>query len=336
MITPAFIDLHVHLREPGQTAKGDIAHETAAANAGGFGTILAMANTTPAIDSPESWLQQQKVLEEKAVVRVIQCAAMTLGRDGKVPVDVEGLAKAGVTVLSDDGTTPEDLGVMREVAARAHDCGLLMVDHCEDAVCSRRSEIDYVERDIMLAAEYGVRFHLQHLSTAEAVELVRQAQKDGLPVSGEATPHHLAFNADAVTKWGTNAKMAPPLRLESDRLAMIAGVADGTLAAIATDHAPHTTAEKARPFDQAPNGILGIEAALPVCYAILVRGGHMTTEAFLERLTVGPAKILGIDLPQETIELDLESPNVISMAQWKSMARNSPYEGFPGWGKVIA
>ena len=335
MISPAFIDLHVHLREPGQTAKGDIAHETAAAKAGGFGTIVAMANTTPPTDTVERWLAMQERLVQSAQVQVIQCACMTVGRAGQEPVDAAALKAAGVIALSDDGSTPQDTGVMREVAYRAAEAGLLLIDHCEDPPSSRRGEIDFAMRDLELACETGARFHLQHLSTAEAVKALRDALKDGLPVSGEATPHHLAFTAEAVTRWGTNAKMAPPLREEHDRQALLAAVADGTLAAIATDHAPHTAEEKALPFDQAPNGIIGLEAAFPVCYALLVKSGLMTLEDFLDRLTTGPAKILGIELPSIQVELDLNTDNMLNINNFHSKSSNCPWNGYPGWGKVL-
>ena len=335
MLASAFIDLHVHLREPGQTAKGDIAHETAAARAGGFGTIVAMANTTPPIDTAERWLDMQELLAAKAQVRVIQCACMTLGRDGHHPVDVAALKAAGVIALSDDGSTPQDTGVMREVAYRAAEAGLLLIDHCEDPPSSRRGEIEFAIRDLELARQTGARFHLQHLSAAEAVQALRDAQQDGLPVSGEATPHHLAFTSEAVSRWGTNAKMAPPLREERDRQALLAAVADGTLAAIATDHAPHTAEEKARPFEQAPNGIVGLEAAFPVCYKLLVKSGLMTFEDFLDRLTTGPAKILGIEVPQVLTELDLDSPNLLNTNELHSKSANCPWDGYPGWGKVL-
>jgi len=338
--TPAFIDLHVHLREPGQTHKGDIAHESAAARAGGFGLIVAMANTTPAIDRPERWEEQERRLATCAVpgVRVVQCACMTLERAGKAPVDAAALAKAGVIALSDDGSTTPDAGVMRECAARAREAGLLMIDHCEDPESTRRGELLLVERDITIAMETGARFHLQHLSTAEAVEMVRQAQADRIPVSGEATPHHLALDETAVARWGTNAKMSPPLRLASDRLAMLRGVADGTLAVIATDHAPHTAEEKAQEWAKAPNGIIGLECAFTVACTALVRGGLMSMEELLRRFTTGPAAVLGIEVPQRTIEVeyDTEHPVRISTAGWHSKARNCPWDGFIGYGEVVA
>jgi dihydroorotase len=328
MQLPRLIDLHVHLREPGQTHKGDIASETSAALAGGFGLIVAMPNTTPAIDRPERYLEVQELLAQKAALPVIQTAAMTLDRAGREPVDAAALKAAGVIALSDDGTTPQDRGVMREVAYRAAEAGLLLIDHCEDLPCTRRGEIALAERDLELARETGARVHLQHLSARECVALLADAQKDGLSVSGEATPHHLAFNSSAVEHWGTNAKMAPPLREEADRQALIAGVVSGVLGAIATDHAPHTAEEKAQPFDKAPNGIVGLEAAFPVAYTILVASGLMTLEQLLARFTSGPAAILGIDTPKGTFEAELNINTTIDTDTWRCRARNCPWNNF--------
>ena len=332
-----FIDLHVHLREPGQTAKGDVRHETAAAHAGGFGTIVAMANTTPVIDRPSRWQEMQELLAREAHpgVNVIQCAAMTLDRAGKEPVDAAALKAAGVIALTDDGTTPLDNGLMDEVAARAKEAGLLLIDHCEDLPCTREGEIRYAERDILLAQKYGVRMHLQHLSCREVTEMLRQAQKDGIPVTGEVTPHHIALTEAALAKWGTNAKMAPPLRQEADREALIAALLDGTLTAIATDHAPHTAEEKALPFDKAPNGIIGLEAAFTVCNTVLVQSGLMTLEKLLWLFTEGPRQILGIEQPAGTITIDPFCPVGIDTASFKSKSLNCPWHGFQGTGKVL-
>ncbi len=328
MQLPRLIDLHVHLREPGQTHKGDIASETQSALAGGFGLIVAMPNTTPAIDRPERYLEVQEHLACKAALPVIQTAAMTLERAGREPVDAAALKAAGVIALSDDGTTPQDYGVMREVAYRAAEAGLLLIDHCEDLPCTRRGEIALAERDLELSRETGARFHLQHLSARECVGLLADAQRDGLPVSGEATPHHLAFNASAVERWGTNAKMAPPLREEADRQALIAGVVSGVLGAIATDHAPHAAEEKTLPFEQAPNGIVGLEAAFPVAYTLLVAGGLMTLEQLLARFTSGPAAILGIKPPEGTFEAELGVAAALNIDTWRCRARNCPWDGY--------
>ncbi len=334
LIVPAFLDLHVHLREPGQTHKGDIAHETRAAVAGGFHTLLAMPNTLPPPDSPERFQQIQELLEQKAACQVFSCACMTVGREGKRPAPIGELRQAGALAFSDDGSTTQDTGVMREVAYQAAQAQAPLVDHCEDGPSSRLGEIRMVERDILLAQETGARFHLQHLSAREAVELLRQARRDGLPVTGEATPHHLALTARALETWGTDAKMAPPLREEEDRLALVQAVAEGVITVIATDHAPHAPEEKALPFPQAPNGILGLESAFSVCNRVLVKSGAMTLEALLERLTTGPARVLNIPLPEKTIRLEPEGDFPIPPPQY-SFARNSPWTGFLGWGHIL-
>lgn len=336
MQLPRLIDLHVHLREPGQTHKGDIASETASAKAGGFGLAVAMPNTTPAVDSPENFLHVQSLLAQKAAIPVIQCAAMTTGRDGRTPVDADALKAAGVIALSDDGTTPQDPGVMREVAWRAAQSGLLLIDHCEDPACSRRGEIDFATRDLELARETGVRIHLQHLSTRESVELLAAARRDGLDVTGEATPHHLAFTRSAVEKWGGNARMAPPLRDETDRQALLSAVASGIISAIATDHAPHAAEEKALPAGQSPNGIVGLEAAFPVAYTLLVSSGMMTLDDLLRRFIDGPAEILGIQPPTGCFEALLECHDVIDCRAWRCRARNCPWDGYVTTAKIVS
>ena len=334
LTVPAFIDLHVHLREPGQTHKGDIAHETRAALAGGFRTVLAMPNTPPPPDTPERFRQLQRLLEEKAACRAIPCACMTQDRAGRRPAPLPALREAGAMAFSDDGSTTQDCAVMREVAWMAAQVDAPLVDHCEDGPSSREGEIRMVERDILLAQETGARFHLQHLSAREAVELLRQARRDGLPVTGEATPHHLALTSAALERWGADAKMAPPLREEADRLALVQAVAEGVITVIATDHAPHSPEEKALPFPQAPNGILGLESAFSVCNRVLVKSGAMSLEALLERLTTGPAQVLGLPLPQETIDLEPEGDFPVPPPRF-SRARNSPWTGFPGWGRIL-
>lgn len=334
LTVPAFIDLHVHLREPGQTHKGDIAHETRAAVAGGFRTVVAMPNTTPPVDTPERFRMVQELLERNAACRVIQCACMTKERAGKEPTDAAALKAAGVIALSDDGSTTQDAGVMREVAFRAVEAGLPLIDHCEDGPSTRRGEIAMVERDLEISRETGAKFHLQHLSAREAVALLEAARQDGLPVTGEATPHHLALTQDAVARWGTNAKMAPPLREEADRQALLAAVASGVITVIATDHAPHAADEKAKPFDQAPNGIIGIESAFSVCNRVLVQSGIISLETLIERLTSGPAAVLGMPVPQETIQIEPDGECILHAAGF-SKAVNSPWEGFHGWGRVL-
>ncbi len=334
LTVPAFIDIHVHLREPGQTHKGDIDHETRAAVAGGFRTILAMPNTLPPPDSPQRLQEFRELFDRKAHCRVLLCGCMTQDRAGKAPTDAQALKDAGAVALSDDGSTTQDPGVMREVAFRAAAAGIPLVDHCEDPASTREGEIRMVERDIQLSADTGAQYHLQHLSCREAVALLAQAIRDGLPVSGEATPHHLALTQEALERWGANAKMAPPLRTVADRAALQEAVASGVIAVIATDHAPHAPQEKALPFDQAPNGILGLESAFAVCNRVLVHSGLMTLEALLERLTTGPARVLGIPVPQETIAIEPEGDFVLPEPR-HSYAKNSPWTGYPGWGRVL-
>ncbi|MBR6373485.1 MAG: dihydroorotase, partial [Victivallales bacterium] len=270
VLCPGFMDVHVHLRDPGQLHKETLETGTAAAAAGGFTSILAMPNTTPAMDTPKS-IAELMQRAASAPVRVYQSACLTKGRDGLEMSDLEALAKAGVPAFSDDGSTPQQAGLMRQIMEKAAKLGIPVIDHCEDkslsaggvmhaGECARRlgfkgqprsAEELIVARDIMLAAETGCRLHLQHLSSKGSVTMLRRAKAMGIPVSGEATPHHLLLTDKAVENFGSNAKMAPPLREEEDRQALIEAICDGTISIIATDHAPHTQEEKAKGMESA-------------------------------------------------------------------------------------
>jgi len=306
-------DLHVHLRDPGQLWKETIATGTAAAEYGGFNRIVAMPNTNPAIDTPERMMDVQNRAAKIARCEVIQSACLTQGRAGQVPTDIPALKAAGCRILTDDGSTPQDTGLMRDIMAAAAENDLPVIDHCELTSLSkpgvmhegavsrqmglpgqpRRAEIAIVERDLELARETGCVIHLQHLSCRESVALLADARKSGLRASGEATPHHLLLTDQACLKWGTLAKMAPPLREEADRLALIQGLADGVITCIATDHAPHTMEEKKQEWSKAPFGITGIEVVIPLCLTYLVKTGMLSMQRCIEALTLGPAALLG-------------------------------------------
>lgn len=360
VVAPGFMDIHVHLRDPGQTYKEDLMTATTAAAFGGFTTVLAMPNTVPAIDSDAAFQELRSRLPG-APVHVLQAGAITVGRQGLVPSDIPALAAAGFPALSDDGSTPQDREVMRSIMQAAAAVGLPVIDHCECTALSRpgvmhegtvsrelglpgqprEAELSIVRRDIELSAETGCRIHLQHLSTAEAVELLRAARKSGLPVSGEATPHHLLLTHEAVRKFGPNAKMAPPLREESDRHALLAAVADGTLSVIATDHAPHAAEEKSRGMQDAPFGIIGLEAAVPVCLTLLYHSGLMKLTDFIDRFTAGPAAVLGLTPPKlqpgQPADLTVFEPETacrIDVSSFHSKSRNCPYDGLDCHGKI--
>ena len=368
VLAPGFIDVHVHLREPGQTHKEDIATGTAAAIAGGFTTVVAMPNTVPALDSAEHVMAFMELVARKAKVRVFPAGAITVGRQGEQMTNIRELMRAGCPVLSDDGSTPQRNGLMRAIMLAAAEAGVPVVDHCEDASLSksgvlhdgdvakkmglpgqpRSAEEAIVARDLILAKETGCHIHLQHLSSKGSVELIRWAKSEGVNVTAEATPHHLFLTEDACLKYGTNAKMAPPLREEGDRLALIEGLKDGTIDMIATDHAPHTAEEKALGWLKAPFGIIGLETAVPLCLTYLYHAGILNLNDLIAKFTVGPAKLLGafcskVGQQLGSLEegstggvtvLDLDAKHTIDVGVFKSKSKNCPYNGMECQGMV--
>ncbi len=362
VLAPGFIDLHVHLREPGQTHKEDIGSATRAAAAGGFTTVLAMPNTAPAIDSAAGVRAVRQGAAERGAVHVLQAGALTLGRAGKELADYAAMQAAGAPALTDDGSTPQDSAVMRAAMRAAAALRLPVIDHCEDfrlskpgvmhggAVAARlrlpgqprAAEETIVARDIALARETGCRVHLQHLSAAGSVQMLRAARREGLPVSGEVTPHHLFLTDAAAAVYGVNAKMAPPLREESDRQALLAGVLDGTISCVATDHAPHAEAEKAAGWLEAPFGIVGLEAAVALCLTGLYHTGFLSLRRLVSLFTEGQRELLGLPVGAMTIGavadvtvLDLDAPHCLKVAEFASRSHNCPYDGWACRGNVV-
>ena len=360
VVCPGFTDVHVHLRDPGQTYKENLQSGANAAAAGGFTSILAMPNTVPAMDSPEG-VMDLCTRAADLPVHVYQAACFTKGRLGQELAPLEDLASVGVPAFSDDGSTTQSEPLMEEAMRRAAALGLPIIDHCEDTSISkpgvmhrgfvsmemglpgqpRVAEEIVVQRDIRLSQRTGCRVHLQHLSSAGSVRMLRDARKRGIQVTGEATPHHLLLTDEACRKHGTNAKMAPPLREETDRLALLQALQDGTIGVIATDHAPHTAEEKARGWEAAPFGIVGIETAVPLCLSRLYHPGLLSLEQLVSMFTVGPRKLLNLPIgslnigePADLTILDLNREHTIDVTRFRSKGQNCPYNGWECTGAV--
>src|SRR4051812_26855825 len=310
VVAPGFIDMHVHLREPGQAYKETIATGTAAAAAGGFTSVCCMPNTSPVNDSPQTtrWMQEP---ERGATVNVFPIAAATLGSAGEKLSDFKALREAGAAAFSDDGKPILSDEMMRASLRDAAELGVAVIQHAEDTRltggCSMHygatafrlglrgmtveAESNIVERDIRLVAETGgSHLHVAHISTRKALDAVRRAKDKGLQVSCEVTPHHFVFIDEHIGEYNTNLKMNPPLRSADDRAAMLEGLADGSIDCIATDHAPHAAHEKAQEFDRAPMGITGLETAIGIAMQVLHHHQGMPLKRMVELLSTNPAR----------------------------------------------
>jgi len=364
MVAPGLVDIHVHLREPGQGYKETIATGTAAAAAGGFTSVAAMPNTTPVNDSPEitRWMQSP---ERHASARVFPIAAATRASKGEVLNDYAALKSAGAVAVTDDGHPILKDSVMREVLAAAARVGLSVIQHAEDTRMTQgasmnlgpvsfrlglrgmppEAESNLVERDIRLVTELRearAHLHVAHTSTAAALAAVRQARRSGLRVTCEVAPHHFLLTEEHVGLYNTNAKMNPPLRSAADRDAMIEGILDGVVDAIATDHAPHATHEKEVEFEHAPNGITGLETALGLSLRWLHREWKMPLGRVLSLLSAQPAALLNLK-GRGTLAVGSFADVVVfdPKAEWtyratesKSKAKNTPFDGWTMLGKV--
>jgi len=357
IVAPGFIDLHVHLREPGQSYKETIATGTGAAAAGGFTTVCPMPNTTPINDSAEitRWMQAP---ERDAVVKVRPVAAATVGSNGERLTDFNSLVDAGAVAVSDDGRPILGDRIMREALEAARRANIPVIQHAEDTRLSQgctmhsgptsfrlglrgmsaEAEAAVVARDIALAATTKAHLHVAHLSTAAALEQVRAARKRGIHVTCEVTPHHLLLTDEEVGDYDTNCKMNPPLRSELDRQAMWDGLHDGTIDCIATDHAPHAAHEKDQEFDRAPFGITGLETALPI--ALMVAAGDLASA--VRWLSSNPAKVMAwsedgiirVGANADLVIFDADEEWVFTAEDSKSKSKNSPFIGKRLCGRV--
>ncbi len=360
-VLPGLIDMHVHLREPGHEYKETVASGTRAAAAGGFTAVLAMPNTSPALDNAEQVAAVLKRAREAASARVWVAAAMTKGRQGEELTEYDDLKSAGAVAVTDDGAWVRNPKVLRRVLDYAAAIGLLPLSHAEDhdlskggaihegAVSTRlglpgipaQAEINAVTRDINMAELSGKRLHFCHLSTQGAVEAVRAAKAKGLAVTCETAPHYLFLTEEDVGDYDPNAKMNPPLRTAADRAALRAALADGTIDAIATDHAPHSVLEKEVEFIDASFGIIGLETALPLALE-LVREGIISPARLVALMSLNPARLLGLpagDLapgrPADITIVDPEAKFVYNTADSRSLSRNSPFGGRAFTGRAV-
>lgn len=355
---PAFIDVHVHFRDPGIPRAETTASGLAAAARGGFGAVVTMPNTSPACDSPEAMRYQQERRDEwiasaspsRAPV-LLTSACITKGRAGREVADLERLADAGAAFFTDDGSYVADDRVMEEAMRRAAALGMAICDHAMDPAAlaggvvrdcplARRlglpvvpvtCETNAIRRDLAVCRVTGCRLHIQHISTAEGVELVRCAQREGLPVTAEATPHHLLLSCEEIPGDDANYKMAPPLGNGEDRAELRRAVKDGVLM-FATDHAPHPAETKSLGFIKSANGIIGLEAAVPLTWTAMVEEEKMEPDAWarawweMPRVILSPSAARLLGAAPKTI-LDVGTPGAVDVAGFASLSRNCPYDG---------
>jgi len=357
LVGPGFVDLHTHLREPGQTWKEDVASGSRSAAAGGFTAVVAMPNTDPPIDSPKVVDLVASLGAEAGLVDVVPCGALTVGRSGHVASDIEALYRAGVRVFSDDGDSVGDSNLLAEimttvaaldgalVAQHAEDASLTGSGHMHEGAVSRRlgvgglpaeAEADVVMRDLDLVRRTGAHYHCQHVSSKMTVEIIRTAKQEGLPVTAEVTPHHLSFTENDLSSLDTNFKMYPPLRSEGDRRALLEALREGVIDAVATDHAPHQGDEKDVGFSEAPRGVIGLETA-----AAVVWGALRDSDALFRVLSTSPATVAGLSAHGQTVQPGNRANLVVfapdetwTVRSFRSKSANSPYLGAEMVGRV--
>ena len=362
MVAPGLVDMHVHLRDPGLTYKEDILTGCAAAARGGVTSVACMANTSPAVDCPEQVAYVLGRAREACGVEVYPIAALSKGLRGEEPTDAEALKKAGAVALSDDGNNVDNANLMRDVLITARRLEMPVLCHCEDTsmVAGRAvnegsvsrqlwlegrpaiAEEIMVMRDAMLAEETGAHVHICHISTAKAVDIVRRMKKRGVALTCETCPQYFTLTEDEVLTQGSMARVNPPLRTAKDIKGIIAGLKDGTIDAIATDHAPHSAEEKARPLAKAPSGMIGLETSLAITLTELYHTGRMKLPDLIRRMTYNPASILrlptkgrlSLGSDADITIFDPEEEWTIDPEQFASKARNTPFAGRKVKGKV--
>ena len=361
VVCPGLVDMHVHLRDPGLTYKEDILTGCAAAARGGVTSMACMANTDPTVDSPELVSYVKNRALEGCGVQVYPIAALSKGLRGEEPTDADALKKAGAVALSDDGNNVDNANLMRDVLIRASRLGIPVLCHCEDTTMvagravnegsvSRQLWLEgrpaiaeelVVMRDAMLAEETGAHVHICHVSTAKSVEIIRRMKKKGIAITCETCPQYFTLTEDEVLTQGAMARVNPPLRTAQDVKGIIAGLKDGTIDVIATDHAPHSAEEKARPLTRAPSGMIGLETSLAITLTQLYHTKKMELPAIIRRMTTNPSDILHLPKGRMSLGVDADltifDPDeewVIDPEQFASKARNTPFAGHKVKGRV--
>ena len=363
-VMPGLIDTHVHLRDPGQEESEDLESGSKAAIAGGFTTVVAMPNTFPVVDNVPIVRYIKDKSARLGYADVLPTAAITKGQEGQEIIEIGFLRDAGVIAFTEDGKSVANSGILRKAMTYSKPYDVLFMSHCEDkdlkgAGCMNAgalatemglggiaNEVEdiIIMRDIMLAKMTGVRLHIQHLSTASGLELVREAKAKGLPVTCEVTPHHLFLTEDAVRGYNTDAKVAPPLRTAADNEALINGLKDGTITCIGTDHAPHSSDKKDVEFERAANGISSIEIAFPLIWTHLVETGRFTLSEIVSIMSCNPAELLRIDRGSlsvgkvaDVLIFDPETERAVNPQEFYSKGKNCPYTGevLRGWPSMV-
>ena len=360
-VMPGFLDLHVHLREPGFEYKETIKTGTAAAAKGGFTAVCPMPNTNPATDSPEMIQKVLEIAERDSKIHVYPVGAVTIGQLGKEMTDIAGMVKAGAKAISEDGKSVMDAKLYRQAMKEAAKAKIPVLAHCEDRNMVGKGAMNagkkaeelgipgitnavedvIVARDILLAKETGAKLHLCHCSTEDSVAMIKFARENGVAVSGEVCPHHFAMTEEEIPCDDANYKMNPPLRSSTDVEALRKGLSDGTMEAISTDHAPHGEEEKKKSIAQAPFGIVGSETAYALTVTHLVKKGYLTPMQLVERMSTTPCQILGVPggdlsvgMPADITIADMDSEYVIDKNTFVSKGKNTPFHGAKVNGRV--
>ncbi len=360
-ILPAFVDIHTHLREPGFESKEDITSGLKAAVAGGFSAVCPMPNTNPVTDNKYIVSYIKMRARESGLARVFPIGAISKGLKGDELAEMASMQRAGIVAVSDDGMPVTNSNLMRKAMEYADGLGMITISHSEDKSLaeghaneganatragiegiSRVAEEAMVAREILLADSLNVAVHIAHVSTTNSVDLIRWAKAKGIKVTCETCPHYIVGTDELILNYDCNAKVNPPLREERDRQAIIAGLLDGTIDAIATDHAPHTKSEKDREFALAPNGISGLESAFGLCYTALVDSGLMSLDRLSELMSKNPSDILNLPCGEliegglaDFVIVDTDKEYEIDSSKWYSKGKNTPFNGRKVKGQIM-